>query len=151
MARTTPRVERGVLLLPASRNSTVSVGSQQWFSWLSDEKNSSFFFSNEAGSFTARKERRKRGGWYWIAYRSRGGRLAKTYIGRSEDITAERLSEVTSFIAEQGTDANQQPFSAHPILNTKFAPPSLVRRTTRLLERPQLLERLNECLQVKLT
>src|SRR5581483_54865 len=96
MARTTPRVEQNILLLPVDRSAPVPVGSQQWYSWLSAEENASFFFTNETGSFTARKERRKRGGWYWIAYRSRGGRLMKTYIGRSEDLTPERLHAVTS-------------------------------------------------------
>ncbi|HZR39501.1 MAG TPA: hypothetical protein VFB12_05250, partial [Ktedonobacteraceae bacterium] len=75
MARTTPRVEQEILVLPEGRNAPVQVGSQQWFSWLADDRNASFFFTHEAGSFTARKERRKRGGWYWIAYRSQEGKL----------------------------------------------------------------------------
>src|SRR5579859_5065322 len=78
MARTTPRVEQEVLVLPEGQKASVLVGSHQWYSWLADENNGSFFFRNEVGSFTARKERRKWGGWYWIAYRGRGEKLTKT-------------------------------------------------------------------------
>ncbi|HLZ59543.1 MAG TPA: LuxR C-terminal-related transcriptional regulator [Ktedonosporobacter sp.] len=150
MARTTPRVEQGVLVSPVARNGPVAVGSEQWFSWLSDDENVSFFFANETGSFTARKERRKRGGWYWIAYRSRGGRLAKTYIGRSEDLTAERLDEIPCLLSNQGMP-QRNPLSMSPLLATKFAPPPLSARISRILSRGKLLERLSDSLHVKLT
>ena len=45
-------------------------------------------------SFTARKETSKTGKDYWYAYRKVEGRLHKRYIGKSEDITSKRLSEV---------------------------------------------------------
>ncbi|HET8842709.1 MAG TPA: LuxR C-terminal-related transcriptional regulator [Ktedonobacteraceae bacterium] len=147
MAHTTPRVEQETLVLPAGQSAPVEVGSQQWYSWLSDEGNSSFFFVNEAGSFTARKEKRARGGWYWIAYRSRGGKLAKTYIGRSEDLTFERLCEVTSLLSGQNRDRQKQALAARSLLATRFLPPP---PTGKLIERPELLERLNECQHVKL-
>src|SRR5579859_1609205 len=150
MARTTPRVEQGVLVSPVARNGPVAVGSEQWFSWLSDDENVSFFFANETGSFTARKERRKRGGWYWIAYRSRGGRLAKTYIGRSEDLTAERLDEIPCLLSNQGMP-QRNPLSMSPLLATKFAPPPLSARISRILSRGKLLERLSDSLHVKLS
>jgi LuxR family maltose regulon positive regulatory protein len=127
------------------------VGSQQWYSWLSDEENGSFYFVNETGSFTARKERRKRGGWYWIAYRSREGRLMKTYIGRSEDLTLERLHAVTSQLSVPNHDAQSASLPAHPIMAAKFAPPPLAMRTYRMVERKALLERLEASLRVRLT
>src|SRR5712691_1077540 len=123
MARTTPRVERGVLVSPNARVGPVSVGSQQWFSWLAEYNTISFFFAHEAGSFTARKERRKRGGWYWIAYRSRGGRLSKTYLGRSEDLTLERLREVTALLTGQLKQHQVSP--AQQQNPTRFTPPPL--------------------------
>ncbi|GHO78327.1 helix-turn-helix transcriptional regulator [Ktedonobacter sp. SOSP1-85] len=152
MARTTPRVEQEVLVLPDGKKALVTVGSQQWYSWLADEKNGSFFFVNETGSFTARKERRKRGGWYWIAYRSRGGKLAKTYLGRCEDLTLERLHEVTSMLA--GHSAIQPNMALLrpnlPLVPTKFLPPLLSIPANRLIERTTLLERLDQSLSVKL-
>lgn len=153
MARTTPRVEQTMLVLPEDKKATVQVGSRQWYSWLADEKNGSFFFVNETGSFTARKERRKRGGWYWIAYRSRGGKLAKTYIGRSEDLTLERLREVTALLVEHST-AQQNTAILHrsqALVTTKFLPPPLSSRTGKLIERTALLERLQQSLSARLT
>ncbi|GHO62873.1 helix-turn-helix transcriptional regulator [Ktedonobacter sp. SOSP1-52] len=153
MARTTPRVEQEILVLPEGKKSAVPVGSQQWYSWLADEQNSSFFFVNEAGSFTARKERRKRGRWYWIAYRSQGGKLAKTYLGRSEDLTLERLREVTSRLV--GHSVNQPNAVLHilrqPVVAPPFLPPPRSLSADRMIERTALLERLDQSLNVKLT
>lgn len=151
MARTTPRVEQDHLVLPTGRNAPVQVGSPQWFSWLAEEGNSSFFFANDAGSYTARKERRKRGGWYWIAYRSRAGRLAKTYIGRSEDLTPERLREVTQQLTGQRQADHKRNTSSYPVIAARFTPPPLSTRMSRLLERTALLRCLDESLRVKLT
>lgn len=154
MAHTTPRVEQGILLSPLARGNVVAVGSPQWFSWLSSEENVSFFFKDEAGSFTARKERRQRGGRYWIAYRSRGGKLAKTYMGRGEELTHERLSEIASLLAAQGRESVRAVQAAPVVprlLVGKFAPPPLTGRTAHILERPQLLARLDESWRFRLT
>ncbi len=154
MTRTTPRVEQGMLILPAAQQTPLAVGSPQWFAWLADEGNGSFFFANEDGSFTARKERRKRGGWYWIAYRSQGGKLAKAYIGRSEALTSERLSEITALFREQrASKQNQEDAMSSPLfaLSTRFAPPPLPEHTSGLLERAELLKRLDDGLHLKLT
>jgi LuxR family maltose regulon positive regulatory protein len=149
MARTTPRVERETLVLPVGRNAApVLVGSQQWYHWLAAEENASFFFTDEAGSFTARKERRKRGGWYWIAYRSRGGKLLKTYIGRSENLTSERLREVTQQLGSQQTDS-RPPIASSSLATGRFIPPPLSTRSG-IIERTELLVRLDECLRVAL-
>jgi LuxR family maltose regulon positive regulatory protein len=48
-----------------------------------------FSYKNHAGGFVAQKENR-RNGTYWYAYR-RSGRLLKTYLGKSEELTADRL------------------------------------------------------------
>lgn len=149
MARTTPRVDQKGLLTPANCTAPILLGSQQWFSWLSDEANRSFFFENEVGSFTARKERRQRGGLYWIAYRSREGKLTKSYIGRSKDLTPERLREVASFLASQKLNASASTTQTQSLLATRFMPPLLPRGYT--IERTKLLARLDESLKVKLT
>lgn len=153
MARTTPRVEQEVLVLPEGKKDSVPVGSQQWYSWLEDEQNGSFFFRDETGSFTARKERRKRGGWYWIAYRSRGGKLTKTYIGRSEDLTLERLREVTSrLFGHAVSQSHVAQRSAHQLLAaTTLLPPLPAIHAERTIERTTLLDRLDQSQGVKLT
>lgn len=68
--------------------------SQQWFQWL--ERIPSFHFQAEYGHFTARKERRARGGSYWIAYRHIGGKLVKRYIGTQSSVTIARLEHIAS-------------------------------------------------------
>src|SRR6266487_5977727 len=71
----------------------VVVGSGAWYTWLADQQIQSFSFRNLLGSFTARRER-KRHGWYWYAYRKRAGRLRKAYLGKTEELTLERLNAV---------------------------------------------------------
>ena len=63
-----------------------------WFAWL--EAVSSFAFHGQNGSFTARKETKQRGAGYWYAYRKREGSLAKTYVGKTADLTFARLEGV---------------------------------------------------------
>ena len=69
----------------------LTIGTAQWYSWL--ESAMSFRFSSESGAFTARKARsgNGRGSWYWRAYCRRHGRLLRCYLGKSEDLSPERL------------------------------------------------------------
>ncbi len=65
----------------------------EWFWWL--QQIPSFHFqARDGGHFTARKETRKRGGVYWIAYRHSGGQLIKKYIGPPANVTIARLEEI---------------------------------------------------------
>src|SRR5262245_37853633 len=95
MARTTPQVvnER---LTGHGAASPVAVGSPAWFSWL--EQASHFAFRDPAGTFTARREAHGRGA-YWRAYRTVGGRQRRAYLGRSADLTPERLRAVAAQLA----------------------------------------------------
>ena len=78
---------------------SVRVESAAWFAWLEQETAQRFaygVFDRQLGyivSFvTVRKERRQRGGDYWVAYQRVGGRLRKAYVGRSAALTADRLA-----------------------------------------------------------
>jgi hypothetical protein len=63
----------------------------------------SFAFQAQAGGhFTARKERRRRGGAYWIAYRHIAWQLVKKYIGPQAQVTTTRLEEIASELATSG-------------------------------------------------
>src|SRR5207248_5064957 len=70
------------------------VGTSAWYAWLTTA--STFAFSSDAGSFTARKERagNQCGGWYWKAYRTHRGKLSSLYLGKSEALTLARLQTV---------------------------------------------------------
>jgi len=88
MARTTPQVTDSVLVYhDGAQAQTVPVGSVAWQEWLKDARTTTFHVNHQRGSFTARKEQRQRGGSYWYAYRTQGGRLHKGYLGRAEELT----------------------------------------------------------------
>lgn len=78
----------------------LDVGSDAWYSWLADEQNHSFAFQNHLGRFTARRERKHRG-WYWYAYRKRDGKLSKVYLGKAEEVTLTRLNAAATALTGQ--------------------------------------------------
>jgi LuxR family transcriptional regulator, maltose regulon positive regulatory protein len=83
--------------------SAIQVGSAGWFAWLNDAATRSFAFDSPQGLLTARRESRH-GTWYWYAYRSQHGHLHKAYLGKSEELTSERLHEVAARLtAERAT------------------------------------------------
>jgi predicted ATPase/DNA-binding CsgD family transcriptional regulator len=69
----------------------IVVGSDAWYTWLVDQHIHSFSFRSPWGAFTARCEH-KRYGWYWYAYRKYAGKLRKAYLGKTEELTLERLN-----------------------------------------------------------
>ena len=101
MARSTPRVDGPVLVGSAGAASNIAVGSPAWFAWL--EEATAFAFTSVQGSFTARKERRGQSGWYWKAYRKRDGTLHRAYLGKSADLTLDRLTAIANELAGRAT------------------------------------------------
>ncbi len=77
------------------------VGSLAWYGWLSTAR--TFAFRGTFGTFTARKEQagNKRGGEYWRAYRKREGTLHRVYLGKSEELTLDRLNAVAAVLTGQ--------------------------------------------------
>ena len=98
MAHSTPVArETGLIYQTAEGLSgTMAVGSSEWYGWLADEAHRHFAFEGRAGRFTARKERKQRGGWYWTAYRQASGKLHKAYLGKSEELSLERLEAIAA-------------------------------------------------------
>src|SRR5216683_211192 len=99
----TPPIILDEILTDQQGDSTaeVLVGSAGWYAWL--ETVSTFSFRSAAGHFSARKERagNRRGEAYWRAYRKRGGKLHRAYLGQSEELTLERLRAVAAVLAGQ--------------------------------------------------
>jgi hypothetical protein len=62
---TTPKIVSGFLYTDDSFTTGTPVGSPAWFTWL--ETASSFYYEGRTGTLTAQRERRQRGGTYWIA------------------------------------------------------------------------------------
>jgi len=103
MALTPPLVQGEQLTYQQDGQSAqVTVGSAGWFRWL--ETASTFIYRSEHGTFTARLERsgNKRGGTYWRAYRKRAGKLHRAYLGKSVELSLERLQMVAVRLAGQG-------------------------------------------------
>ncbi len=98
MARTTPRVQNGTLTWHSGTETHyLAVSTASWYAWL--EQASTFAFEGPTGTFTARKEPMKRGGAYWKAYRKRAGKLHRAYLGKSNEVTIERLQVVAAILA----------------------------------------------------
>jgi predicted ATPase/DNA-binding CsgD family transcriptional regulator len=101
---------------------SIVVGSDSWYTWLAAQDIRSFSFKSSMGSFTARCER-KRHGWYWYAYRKHTGRLHKAYLGKSEELTPERLQAVAAALSAAGNSKNgsvpylHRPNKRHPAIS----------------------------------
>lgn len=164
MARATPHITDGILTYrDGMQEHTIAVGNPMWRQWLAAEGTTTFRFEHPLCNFTARRER-KRDGWYWYAYRMRGGALQKAYLGKSTDLTLDRLQEVAAGFARRSAApvASTPPTEAapltaavsgasvprDPLVATKLALPPA---RPALVPRPRLIDRLETGLQRKLT
>lgn len=66
------------------------VGTRAWFQWLNDDGPHSFAYQTPGANITLRREQ-KRNTEYWYAYRTRHGKLHKVYVGKTDELTVERL------------------------------------------------------------
>jgi len=103
MAHSTPRVDGTVLVNRDDAARSLTVGSPAWYAWLEDA--TTFAFSSADGSFSAHKERSGQRGWYWRAYRKHKGTLHRAYLGKSTDLTLDRLHAIASELAHRATEA----------------------------------------------
>lgn len=55
-------------------------------------------------TFTAQRERRRRGGSYWVAYRRRAGVLRRVYLSKSDHLTRDYLEHVALILASCATN-----------------------------------------------
>jgi len=97
------------------REERLPVGTPAWYSWLSTAR--SFAFRSALGTFTARKEpaSNKRGGEYWRAYRKRGGRLHRVYLGKSQELTLNRLNTAAMALVSQHATTGDQREPGRPL------------------------------------
>jgi LuxR family transcriptional regulator, maltose regulon positive regulatory protein len=114
MSWKTPRVVRGELHEVGTPDA-VSLDSPAWFGWLADDAHRCFHFVHPAGDFTARKERKQRGHWYWVAYRQMHGRLYKTYLGKTDTLTRARLDAAATDLANAEHRVAAAPSADEPI------------------------------------
>ena len=169
MAKITPLVRGDRLIHQQDDHEQVLVvGASAWFVWL--ETATTFAFTDDTGTFTARKERagNQRGGWYWKAYRTQHGKHSSLYLGKTEALTLERLHAVAQALAEAGrgdkggvADVERPALPteeeewrsmattpADPLLATKLHVPRL---PLQLVRRPRLVERLQLAVERQFT
>ncbi len=77
------------------------VDSPAWFTWLAAPTTRTFSYPVYAhahgyidGFMTVRKEQRRRGGDYWVAYRRCHGHVRKVYLGATSRLTQACLDQV---------------------------------------------------------
>jgi predicted ATPase/DNA-binding CsgD family transcriptional regulator len=102
MTRNIPIVREGTLRLQSAEDTStdiISIGTTEWYSWL--EQHHSFVFETPRMAFTARKEQRP-GGWYWYAYRRSQGKLHSRYLGKSAELSLQRLDEAAAVFERAG-------------------------------------------------
>lgn len=100
MTRTPPFIHGETLTYEQDGQSVqVIVGMPGWYNWLNTA--TIFTFRGTDAVFTARKERagNKRGELYWRAYRKNQGKLHRIYLGKSEELTLERLKAAAAMLA----------------------------------------------------
>src|SRR5215216_4312295 len=79
----------------------IRLESAGWWAWLESVAARSFaypLYDGQAGYIrgfmTVRKEKRARGGQYWVAYRRIAGTVRKIYLGRSAELTQRQLAAI---------------------------------------------------------
>ncbi len=102
---------------------TLQVGSLHWYAWLSDHHR--FAFRNCDGHFYAQRELRRQEA-YWYAYRRRGGRLFKMYLGKLGDLTRERLEQASQYLSGQTPPASAPPLLTSGELAAALNKPALL-------------------------
>lgn len=90
---------QAVLYAPQHVSRRIAVDSRDWFDWLEEARSFAYPVPDATkgyieGFMTVRKERRQRGGQYWVAYRRCQGRLRKVYLGASGKLTQACLDQV---------------------------------------------------------
>lgn len=93
--KTTPKVVWQTLYTDST---AVPLESPLWFDWLAH--NTMFEMESPAGTFTARREVRN-GGAFWYAFRRHRNKLYKAYLGRTADLSHARLLAVAQHLAEK--------------------------------------------------
>ena len=106
-----PVVRNNLLMGADTAVSFIEVGSPAWFEAL--ERLKSFAYESEAGhTFTARREKRRRGE-YWYAFRRRGGKVRKAYLGRPNALTpallAQKAAELAGAVSRSVPDGPVEP------------------------------------------
>jgi predicted ATPase/DNA-binding CsgD family transcriptional regulator len=121
LAHSIPKAHHGLLqerTMNGTSSEPITIGTVEWYVWL--EQHRSFCFETAHSTFTARKEKRP-GGWYWYAYRRKQGKLHTAYLGKSEELTVERLNIVAATFEQSGEHNTSASLHVIPRLTQVYA------------------------------
>jgi hypothetical protein len=141
MARSIPTVREGFLQQESTEGTstdTISIGTAAWYSWL--EQHASFTYETPHTTFTARKEQRP-GGWYWYAYRRSQGKLHSRYLGKSAEMTLQRLDAAAAVFERAGAALGEMMPRLQRMSRDQAAqvqPPSIITFPATSAEAPHL-------------
>jgi hypothetical protein len=102
-------VSAGIMELPTGK--CFEVGSSEWWNWVNSSQAESFRFECDFGvkGYRARKEEIKsRSGSFWYAYKRIDGKLRKRYLGKSEELSLERLETIAYDLAKPAESRQQE-------------------------------------------
>jgi LuxR family transcriptional regulator, maltose regulon positive regulatory protein len=91
----TPKIIGHILY---TEQAAVPLDSPAWFDWLAHH--TTFYLDSPLGTFTARRELRA-AGFFWYAFRRYRKHLYKAYLGRPPDLSSARLLEVAQQLAHK--------------------------------------------------
>ena len=103
-------VTAGIMELPDGH--CFEVGSHEWWQWVNSEGAESFRFECNHGvkGYRARKEVIKsRSGSFWYAYKRIERKLRKRYLGKSDELTLERLESAAYDLAKPTEVSKPEP------------------------------------------
>jgi hypothetical protein len=107
MIRKTPTVwvvswgqaRQAAVQVPGSAEQDIELDTAGWQAWLERASTHSFAYPIDdrqagyiRGFMTVRKEKRRRGSEYWVAYRRVGKQVRKVYLGRAVQLTQQQLA-----------------------------------------------------------
>lgn len=95
--KNTPVLESGVLYTSDENTSGIRIDTPAWYAWTLD--NEAFYYKSARVGFSLRKERQRRG-FFWYAYKRIGGRLVKRYVGT--DVTQAKLADLEQVFLNGG-------------------------------------------------
>jgi hypothetical protein len=109
-------VSQAEVEIPNGTGAAIRLDTPGWWAWLAASTTLSFaypIYDRQAGYIrgwmTIRKEKRRRGSHYWVAYRRTGGRLRKIYLGKSGELTQRGLTATAErFLAMDEQTADRQ-------------------------------------------
>ena len=114
MGANLPRISEQWVYDVALLGGSVQLDTPAWFEWLAAETTRRFSYplfdphlGYIVGWMTVRKERRQRGGHYWVAYRRLSRQVRKVYIGSSGVVTAQRLEAIACRLRGKEVASNE--------------------------------------------